>query len=82
MTDTAVVDYVDFGDVSRSRLRKQTQYGVRYVNGDVDYPQHGNGLRFLGLDSPNYHDVKIHRDDVEIFVQRFFLHQARSNANG
>jgi hypothetical protein len=63
--------FVMFGDVSRGELKKQTQYGSRYVNGfQGEYPNLGEGLRFDG-DPDNYHSLKIHKDDIEEFVKRF-----------
>jgi|AGTN01.1.fsa_nt_gi hypothetical protein len=74
-------DYVDFGDVARSRLGMQCQYASRYVGGLCDYqnltsdPALGRTLRFLERSRPvssadDYHSLRIHRDDVEEFVAR------------
>ncbi len=63
--------FIEFGDVSRGELGKQTQYGSRYVNGfQGEYPNLGEGLRFEG-DADNYHSLKIHKDDIKEFVRRF-----------
>lgn len=63
--------FVNFGDVSRGELKKQSQYGSRYVNGfQGEYPNLGEGLRFEG-DPDDYHSLKIHKDDIEEFVRRF-----------
>lgn len=63
--------FVSFGDVSRGELRKQAQYGSRYVDGfQGEYPSLGEGLRFEG--SPDdYHSLRIHKDDIAEFVRRF-----------
>lgn len=74
-------DYVDFGDVARSRLGMQCQYASRYVGGLCDYqnltsdPAAGRTLRFKERSRPvssadDYHSLRIHRDDVEEFVAR------------
>lgn len=78
--DCSIDIYVDFGDVSRQQLGEQCQYGSRYIDGRIDgYPNLGHGLRFKGYDSNgrinNYHDMKIHRDDVAEFVRRVKLYQ-------
>ena len=64
--------FVRFGDVSRKILNKQCQYGVAYAFGDesCDCPNLGEGLRITG-DPGNYHDVKIHKDDIDEFVKRY-----------
>ena len=63
-------DFVNFGDMCRSRLNQQCQYGSRYVDGRLSgYPNLGKGLRFKG-DPSEYHFLKIHKDDVEEFVKR------------
>jgi hypothetical protein len=62
--------FVVFGDVSRGELRKQAQYGSRYVDGVIEgYPNLGEGLRFVG-DTDNYHELLIHKDDIAEFVRR------------
>lgn len=64
--------FVKFGDVSRRLLNKQCQYGVTYAFGDesCDCPNLGEDLRITG-DPGNYHDVKIHKDDIDEFVRRY-----------
>ncbi len=64
--------FVKFGDVSRRILNKQCQYGVSFAFGDSGSgcPNLGEGLRITG-DIGNYHDVKIHQDDIEEFVRRY-----------
>ena len=69
--------YILFGDVSRTRLGKQAQYGVDYVTGHTPkehessciIPRMSEGLRFRGNPS-DYHSLFIHKNDVEIFVER------------
>ncbi len=64
--------FVKFGDVSRKLLNKQCQYGVTYAFGDesCDCPNLGKDLRITG-DPGIYHDVKIHKDDVDEFIRRY-----------
>ena len=65
-------DYINFGDVARKRLGEQCQYASRYVQGKLKYyPNVGKGLRFKNLDSGNYHEIEIHKDDIEEFVRRY-----------
>ena len=68
--------FVNFGDVSRQILEKQCQYGVSYAFGDkdCDCPNLGEGLRITG-DPGNYHDVRIHKDDIDEFVRRYEAYQ-------
>lgn len=71
--------YVNFGDVSRKRLGMQCQYGSDYVDAthgarsaDAS-PYLAKGLRILGRGDEgrvsDYHRLRIHRDDVEAFVE-------------
>ncbi len=52
------------------------QYLARYTEGTLDYPDLGEGLRFEG-DPSNYHDMRIHLDDVKEFVRRMTDHRTR-----
>ena len=62
--------FIELGDVSRSLLKMQGQYGARYADDlDKDYPNFGEGLRIQG-NTGNYHDMKIHVDDVIEFVEK------------
>lgn len=77
-------DYAEFGDVARGRCEQQCQYASRYINIDGrwserGYPQLGLGLRFLDLDTCSYHDILIHKDDVETFVFRYKAYQNMIN---
>ena len=71
-------DYVNFGDVARSRLGMQCQYASRYVTGiqPDTYPNLSEGLRFQNLEASSYHDIQIHQDDVEEFVHRVLEHRS------
>lgn len=63
--------YIDFGDFSRKHLGLTCQQGSKYVDGAIDnYPEIGQGLRFLGNNN-NYHSLKIHEDDIQTFLNRF-----------
>lgn len=76
-------DFVSLGDVCRSRLAMQCQYGSRYANPAFSsdsakeagrfYPFCAEGLRITG-NFDNYHSLEIHCDDVETFVQRVQAH--------
>jgi len=58
-------DYTQLGDVCRGRVGMQCQYGSRYANpGELC-----GHLRYLNLDTGCYHDILIHKDDVEEFVR-------------
>ncbi len=62
--------FVELGEVSRSLLKMQGQYGARYADDiDSDYPNFGQDLRIIG-NAGNYHDMKIHADDIEEFVNK------------
>lgn len=62
--------YVNFGDISRGEMDMQSQYGARYVHGELGDPNLGEGLRFKE-DYGHYHSMKIHHEDVEEFIRRF-----------
>ena len=64
--------FVMFGDVSRKLLKKQSQYGSRYLGGweQEGYPNLATGLRLQG-DPEDYHNVMIHQDDITEFIKRF-----------
>ena len=67
-------EFVNFGDISRSRLGQQCQYGVRYIKGEHGFPCFGTGLRFKG-ETSDYHSMQIHVDDIEEFVRRVQSHR-------
>ena len=60
--------YVNFGDIARGELNMQSQYASRYVSG-LDRPKLGEDLRIKG-NPDDYHNLRIHKDDVEEFVKR------------
>ena len=63
-------DFVNFGDIARSRLNMQSQYASYYVDGRFDKKQNlGKGLHFIG-DTRNYHELLIYKNDVDEFVRR------------
>jgi hypothetical protein len=63
-------EYLNFGDLCRSRLGMQCQYGSRYVDGAIPgWPNLGEGIRFKG-NTNMYHSLRIHRDDVDEFFGR------------
>lgn len=62
--------FVNFQDIALDLLNTQSQYASRYVDGRIDgYPNLGKGLRFAG-DPADYHELKIHKDDLAEFVIR------------
>lgn len=63
--------FVNFGEVSRGILSRQAQYGSQFIHGSIEgYPNLGQGLRFKG-DPYDYHNVRIHKDDIEEFARRY-----------
>ena len=73
-------DFVEFGDVCRDRCGQQAQYGSGYLKASKTRPNLGAGLRFRGshghdLDIANYHDIEIHKDDVDTFVERVLTYR-------
>jgi hypothetical protein len=71
-------DYVNFGDMARSRIGGQSQYLSRYIDGAIpSWPNLGEGLRFEGKPS-DYWAVRIHKDDVEEFIRRVEQYQEDS----
>ncbi len=61
-------DYIQFGDVARQRLGMQCQYPHDYLDASK-HPDLAEGVRWIGSHG-DYHSIKIHKDDVEIFVAR------------
>ena len=66
MTAPTDENYTLLGPIARDRIDIQAQYIVRYLDGET-----GEGLRFVK--HWNYHQVLIHKDDVEEFVRRVRL---------
>lgn len=70
--------FVSFNDIARNSLNQQSQYASRYIDGTKEgYPNLGEGLRFDGR-ADDYHDVCIHKDDVEEFVRRVKEYKERA----
>jgi len=67
--------FVFFGDIARKFLNSQCQYASRYIDGAIEgYPKLGDDLRFKG-ETHNYHNIKIHKDDVAEFIRRYKEYQ-------
>ena len=68
MRDIDSEGYVPF---NADRSLGQNQYASRYAHGRINgYPNLGEGLRWKKLDSGNYHEIRIHLDDLEEFHRR------------
>lgn len=68
--DVDAQGFVSFGDVARGIIGQHVIYASKYINGGVgNYPNLGEGLRFLGNPN-NYNGLKIHKDDIREFVAR------------
>jgi hypothetical protein len=63
-------DYIDFGNYCRNVLGMQCQTGYYLLEGLAGHPKLKDGLRITG-NTWNYHEIKIHKDDAEIFRQRY-----------
>jgi hypothetical protein len=74
-------EWIDFGRVAHDLCNMQSQYCSRYIDGRLDYPWFGEGLRFRKrtdqgpVDAKDYHDIQIHRDDAETFAKRVNEHR-------
>jgi hypothetical protein len=73
-------DYIDFGDYCRKNLDMQCQTGYYYLEGLAGHPKLKDGLRVTG-NTWNYHSIKIHKDDAEVFKQRISQWRNRYNDN-
>jgi hypothetical protein len=63
-------NYVSLGELSRSIFNRQAQYGCPPFS--PEHPkQLGKGLRILG-DSKDYHSMKIHFDDLNEAITRYY----------
>lgn len=69
--------YVSIREAS-DRLNEQNQYTARYLEGTDNFPDLGRNIRYGG-DPADYHNVKIHEDDVATFVARILVHKDRSS---
>lgn len=67
-TDLPVDDYLLLGEIAHHKLECQTQLAYYYLLGLAGHPDFGKGLRII--DNSNYHEVKIHLDDVPEFIRR------------
>jgi hypothetical protein len=65
-------DYVTIDAISRP-LEMQSQYVTYYIKGLMNYPNLANDLRII-LDT-NYHQIRIHKDDVETLKNRIYKHR-------
>ena len=68
--------YVSFRQVSNDLLFKDHQYGswfIKKFSEKDDSPELGKDLRFQGNDS--YSGIKIHKDDIEEFVQKVYRYR-------
>ncbi|MFZ2715645.1 MAG: hypothetical protein WAZ44_00225 [Minisyncoccia bacterium] len=62
---------IDFGEFSRTELGQQSQYGARYLTGNIEgYPNLATGLRVTGNEY-DYHSHRMHVDDVPEFLRRY-----------
>ena len=73
------VDKDGYLDLREARIEfggRQIQYIARFLDGEQgaepDY-DFGKGLRYKGS-SGNYSDMKIHIDDLEVFIERVKKH--------
>jgi hypothetical protein len=64
-------DYINFGDYARKELNQQCQYASHYITGVAGYENLGKGLRLKKIDTGDYHDIMIHKDDAKIFKDRY-----------
>ena len=64
--------YVAF---NADRRLGQNQSASRYADGAHDSPNLGSDLRWKNLDSGNYHDLLIHKDDLVTFHARVKAYQ-------
>ena len=67
--------FINFGDIAHGELGMQTQYASRYVSG-IDRPDLAKGLRTRG-NPADYHELEIHKDDVEEFIARVKKYKSR-----
>lgn len=70
-------DYVNFGDSCvhvEGGVDMQTQYASRYLDGRHGFADLGSDLRWIGH-LGDYHGVRIHKDDVQTFIDRVKKHR-------
>ena len=51
-------DYIPFGDIARSQMGMQCQYGSRYLEQTEGYTWLGEGIRYTG-NCRDYHFIKM-----------------------
>jgi hypothetical protein len=68
-------NYINFGDFARNKIGMQCQYASHYLCGLKGYPNLGEGLRFTNDKTGSYHDIRIHKDDAQIFKERLENHR-------
>jgi hypothetical protein len=78
-------EWVEVGDIARHQFNDQCQYMSRYLTGIGGQPRLGDDLRWHGGDPDtlfrqlgpggDYHSLRIHRDDVDTWVQRVNDHR-------
>lgn len=68
-------EYVYFGDSVRKACNEQCQYLARHLAGVHGSEDLGSDLRWFGS-LGDYHDVMIHKGDVDTFIQRYKAHIA------
>lgn len=74
-------DYINFGEFCRTILNMQCQSGVHYLLGYAGCPNLSRGLRIIGHPS-NYHEIKIHREDANLFRKRLMDHRSGKKIYG
>lgn len=64
--------FISLGDFSTQELKRQSKSIASFLDGDEGTNPDinlGKGIRFKGT-SGNYSDMKVHVDDLEIFIKR------------
>lgn len=74
-TPQNVTDYIRFGEIARDLCGMQCQYARHYLAGNSNTPSLGDDLRWYG-DTERYHNLMIHREDVDEFVRRVLMHRS------
>ena len=74
------LDFVRFGDVTKKL--GQDQYSSWFLNPNPKLHEDGTPyfpeIRIQG-DPNNYHDLKIHKDDVNSFIKQWFDYKKEAN---
>lgn len=83
--DNVMVDaeneWVRIGKIAHEMCSMQSQYCSRYVDGRLDYPTLGDGLRIRKastkgpVDACDYHNIEFHPDDAVEFARRVNDHR-------